>query len=126
MGSCRQRSVFRLVRAIVSASVLFSSTVVAEVLHIGNAGEPQTLDPHRYNLRLEETLLNDLFLGLTTFDAEGNLVAGAAESWQTSADGLVWTFQLRKAMRWSDGTPLNAHDFVYSFRRLQDPATAAS
>ena len=53
------------------------------MLHIGNAGEPQTLDPHRYNLRLEETLLNDLFMGLTTFSASGEIVPGAAQSWQT-------------------------------------------
>ncbi len=95
-------------------------------LAIGNAGEPQTLDPHKYNLRLEETLLNDLFLGLTTFNAEGQQVPGAATSWETSADGLTWTFTLRDDLAWSDGTPLTAHDFVYSFRRLLDPATAAS
>jgi oligopeptide transport system substrate-binding protein len=96
------------------------------VLNLGNTGEPQTLDPHRYNLRLEETLLNDLFLGLTTFNASGELVPGAAESWATSADGLTWTFNLRDDLRWSDGQPLTAVDFVYAFRRLQDPQTAAS
>ncbi|MCB1686242.1 MAG: peptide ABC transporter substrate-binding protein [Pseudomonadales bacterium] len=98
----------------------------AEELRIGNPGEPQTLDPHRYNLRLEETLLTDLFLGLTSFDARGQITAGAAASWSVSDDGLRWTFQLRSDLRWSDGKPLNAHDFVYSFRRLLDPATAAS
>jgi len=108
------------------SGALFASTASAQVLHLGNTGEPQTLDPHRYNLRLEETLLNDLFLGLTTFDAHGRLVPGAAESWDVSADGLVWTFKLRGGLKWSDGTPLTAEDFVYSFRRLQDPKTAAS
>jgi oligopeptide transport system substrate-binding protein len=96
------------------------------VLRLGNAGEPETLDPHRYNLRLEETLLTDLFLGLTTFDAAGRTVPGAAERWDTSADGLTWTFHLRPGLRWSDGRPLVAADFVYAFRRLQDPRTAAS
>ena len=100
--------------------------VLAKTLHIGNPGEPETMDPHKYNLRLEETLLNDLFLGLTTFDAQGNIVPGAAESWQTSADGLVWTFTLRPGLKWSDGQPLTAADFEYSFRRLLDPSTAAS
>ncbi|HEX7038268.1 MAG TPA: peptide ABC transporter substrate-binding protein [Pseudomonadales bacterium] len=98
----------------------------APVLRIGNAGEPATLDPHRYNLRLEETILTDLFLGLTTFDAHANVVPGAAERWQVSDDGLTWTFRLRDGLAWSDGTPLTAHDFVYSLRRLLDPATAAS
>jgi oligopeptide transport system substrate-binding protein len=96
------------------------------VLIIANAGEPETLDPHRYNLRLEETLLNDLFLGLTTFDAEGNIVPGVARHWQTSSDGLTWTFYLDATAKWSDGTRLVAQDFVYSLQRLQDPKTAAS
>jgi oligopeptide transport system substrate-binding protein len=98
----------------------------AQALHLGNTGEPQTLDPHRYNLRLEETILTDLFLGLTTFNARGEIVPGAALSWSTSEDGLLWTFKLRQGLKWSDGKPLTADDFVYSFRRLLDPATAAS
>jgi len=97
----------------------------AAVLRLGNPGEPQTLDPQRYNLRLEETILNDLFVGLTTFDAEGDLTPGVATSWQTSEDGLRWTFRLGDS-RWSDGTPVSADDFVFAYRRLLDPATAAS
>lgn len=110
------------------AAVLSLAPLAAEArpLHIGNAGEPQTLDPHRYNLRLEETLLNDLFMGLTTFNARGEIVPGAARSWSSSADGLTWTFELRDDLKWSDGTPLDAHDFVFAYRRLQAPATAAS
>lgn len=98
----------------------------SDVLRLGNPGEPETLDPHRYNLRLEETLLNDLFLGLTTFDARANIVPGAAERWEVSEDGLTWTFHLRPDLAWSDGTPLTAADFVYAFRRLLAPDTAAS
>ena len=70
-----------------------AALAAGDVLRLGNAGEPETLDPHRYNLRLEETILTDLFLGLTTFDAEANIVPGAAEGWQVSEDGLTWTFQ---------------------------------
>ena len=95
-------------------------------LIIGNSGEPATLDPHKYNLRLEETLLNDLFLGLTTFNAEGEIVPGAAKSWTVSEDGLTWTFTLRDDLKWSDGNALDADDFVFSLRRLQDPKTSAS
>lgn len=106
-----------------------ANTMAAEappVLLLANAGEPQTLDPHRYNLRLEETLLNDLFMGLTTFNAQGEIVPGAATGWRTSTDGLTWTFTLRPNQTWSDGHPLTAHDFVFAFRRLQNPQTAAS
>ena len=109
-----------------SPNPVFAESNPGQILAIGNTGEPETLDPHRYNLRLEETLLNDLFLGLTTFDAKGNIVPGAAHSWDTSKDGLTWTFYLREDLRWSDGVALNADDFVYAFRRLQNPTTAAS
>jgi oligopeptide transport system substrate-binding protein len=97
-----------------------------QILNLGNAGEPQTLDPHRYNLRLEETLLNDLFLGLTTFNSKGKIVPGAAQSWKQSKDGLTWIFYLRDDLKWSDGVPLTAEDFVYSLRRVMRPKTAAS
>ena len=115
----------RLLPALAACLLLVAPTH-AKVLRIGNGGEPETLDPHRYNLRLEETILNDLFLGLTTFDAYGNIVPGAAERWSVSDDGLTWTFELRETGRWSDGEPVTAHDFVYAFRRLLDPRTAAS
>ncbi|MEQ8859887.1 MAG: peptide ABC transporter substrate-binding protein [Pseudomonadales bacterium] len=95
-------------------------------LLLGNPGEPETLDPQRYNLRLEETILADLFLGLTTFDEHANIVPGAAESWSVSDDGLTWTFTLREGARWSDGAPLTAADFVYAYQRLLAPETAAS
>ena len=99
---------------------------LADIIRIGNTGEPATLDPHRYNLRLEETILNDLYLGLTTMDAAGNIVPGAALSWEVSSDGLTWTFDLRPNARWSDGEPVTASDFVYSYRRLVNPETASS
>lgn len=103
-----------------------SAATAPATLHLGNAGEPETLDPHRYNLRLEETILTDLFMGLTTFNARGETVPGAAKSWQVSDNGLVWTFYLDPESTWSDGHALTAHDFVYAFRRLLAPHTAAS
>jgi oligopeptide transport system substrate-binding protein len=122
-----QRAARRLVLGWVLAALCpLGVAASAGELRLGNPGEPETLDPHRYNLRLEETILTDLFLGLTTFDAQANIVPGAAERWQVSDDGLTWTFYLREGLRWSDGTPLGADDFVYSFRRLLAPETAAS
>jgi oligopeptide transport system substrate-binding protein len=116
-----------MIRYIVAAALLIAPLAWgANVLHLGNGGEPETLDPHRYNLRLEETILTDLFMGLTTFNARGETVPGAAQSWQVSDDGLTWTFKLDPELRWSDGAMLNATDFVYAFRRLLNPATAAS
>ena len=112
-------------RALICATLLAASANAAQI-RIGNGGEPLTLDPHRYNLNLEEKILADLFEGLTAHDADGRIVPGAAESWTTSEDGLIWTFRLREDARWSDDVPVTAADFVFSFRRLLDPATAAS
>ncbi len=113
-------------RVLLLGSMFLAGAAAADSLVLGNGGEPQTLDPHRYNLRLEETILTDLFLGLTAMDARGNIGPGAAESWRTSEDGLIWTFQIRNGLKWSDGEPLDANDFVFAFRRLLDPNTAAS
>jgi oligopeptide transport system substrate-binding protein len=122
-------SLLRWLPRVLTALALASPVVVLgepRVLHLGNDGEPETLDPHRYNLRLEETLLNDLFTGLTTFDVEGRPSPGCAEAWTVSDDGLRWTFRLREKLVWSDGRPLTSEDFVYSLRRVLDPKTAAS
>src|SRR6185295_10453570 len=95
------------------------------VLNRGNVAEPDTLDPHQYGLAVEVEIMDDLFLGLTTRDAHGNLVPGAAERWDISADGRTYTFHLRRNLRWSDGSPLTAMDFVAGIRRMLDPATHA-
>jgi len=93
--------------------------------HLGNAAEPFTLDPNLCDAQWEDTIIGDLMMGLTTEDSMARPVPGMAESWETSADGLTWTFHLRAA-QWSDGTPLSADDFLYSWRRLLDPKLAAS
>lgn len=121
--ACRPAGARRILAAIAAALALAAP---GAELRIGNGGEPLTLDPHRYNLNLEEKILADLFEGLTALDADGRVVPGAAESWNVAEDGLVWTFRLRRNGRWSDGAPVTAADFVYSFRRLLDPRTAAS
>lgn len=108
--------------------LLFSSALIAEqdqIVHIGNAGEPGTLDPHLYFTNLEEHILKDLFLGLTTMNAHGEIIPGSAMSWQISADQLTWTFHLRENLAWSDGKPLTANDFVKGIQRLMNPETAA-
>ena len=94
-------------------------------LEAGNGTDPETLDPALSQLVIEQTILQDLLVGLFTFDDAGHAVPGMATAWRTSPDGLVWTFDLREA-RWSDGTPVTAGDFVTAFRRLMDPATASA
>lgn len=90
---------------------------------INNGAEPESLDPHKVAGVPESNLLRQMLVGLTSNDANGKTVPGMAESWE-SADNKVWTFKLRDA-KWSNGDPVTAHDFVYSFRRVVDPATAS-
>lgn len=96
----------------------------ATVLNRGNGGEPGSLDPHFIGANLEANIVGDLLMGLTTLDAAAKTVPGAAQSWETSQDGLTWTFHLRPES-WSDGVPVTADDFVFAWRRLADPRTAA-
>ncbi|MCC5795209.1 MAG: peptide ABC transporter substrate-binding protein, partial [Chromatiales bacterium] len=100
-------------------------SVMAEVLHRGTTAEPNSLDPHIATGAAAAPILYDLGVGLTTLDAEGRVVPGAAESWTVSEDGLVYTFTLRENLKWSDGSPLTAEDFLFSVRRVVDPATAS-
>lgn len=91
---------------------------------INNGTEPESLDPHKTNGAPEATLIRQMLVGLTSTDADGKTTGGVAESWTTSDDGKTWTFKLRQS-KWSNGEPVTAHDFVYSFQRAIDPKTAA-
>lgn len=122
----------RLLRATVFASSLllaggaFVAPALSEtVFNRGNSADPESLDPHKTSTVYEAHILRDLFLGLVTEDQNSETIPGAAESWAVSDDGTVYTFKLRDGAVWSDGSPVTADDFVYSFQRLQDPATAA-
>ncbi|MBS0472220.1 MAG: peptide ABC transporter substrate-binding protein [Proteobacteria bacterium] len=100
------------------------STADARTLNRGNGAEPDTLDPHKASGNWENNIIGDMFIGLMTDAADGSAMEGAAESFTASPDGLVYTFKLRNHV-WSDGVPVTAHDFVYSYRRMADPKTAA-
>ena len=96
------------------------------VLNRGNGGEPGTLDPHRNEEDGGGNILRDLYEGLTTDDPAAETIPGTAVSWEISADGLVYTFELREDARWSNGDPVVAEDFVAGIRRTVDPATAST
>jgi oligopeptide transport system substrate-binding protein len=93
-------------------------------LEMGNNFDPVTLDPHKSTGTWEDHILSDVDMGLTQDAADGTTIPGMAERWETSPDGLVWTFHLRDA-KWSDGQPVTADDFVYSLRRILDPKLAS-
>lgn len=111
---------------LVGSLLIGASSALAEtVLHRGNSGEPQTLDQAQTSINIEAFILKDLYEGLTIYDAAGKIVPGTAESWTLSEDGTVYTFKLRADAKWSDGTPVTAGDFVFSYQRVEDPKTAA-
>ncbi|EJG0625794.1 oligopeptide ABC transporter substrate-binding protein OppA [Cronobacter sakazakii] len=89
-----------------------------------NGSEVQSLDPHKIEGVPESNINRDLFEGLLVTDVEGHPSAGVAEKWENK-DFKVWTFHLRKDAKWSNGEPVTAQDFVYSWQRLADPKTAS-
>ena len=84
-----------------------------------------TADPQMVEDVSGSYFVRDLFEGLMNQDADGNLIPGVATGYTTNDAKDVYTFTLRDNARWSDGNPVTAHDFVYSWRRLADPATAS-
>jgi ABC-type oligopeptide transport system substrate-binding subunit/class 3 adenylate cyclase len=86
---------------------------------------PSTLDPALLDTVGDEQIVQDLFEGLVEIDAELNVVPALARRWHVLEGGLRYRFELRPDLRWSDGAPLTAHDFVFAWRRNLDPATGA-
>ena len=104
----------------------FGAAAGAQVLNIGNGDEPKDLDPHIVTGVPESHLLQGLFEGLVEKDPKTLApLPGVAESWKISKDGKVYTFKLRTNAKWSNGDPVTAQDFIYSWTRLLTPATAA-
>jgi oligopeptide transport system substrate-binding protein len=95
------------------------------VYHRGNSADPETLDQHKTSTVYEAHILRDLYEGLVVYDATAEVVPGVAESWELSDDGRTYTFRLRADAKWSNGDPVTAGDFVYSFRRIMLPETGA-
>jgi len=84
-----------------------------------------TADPQMVEDVSGSYFVRDLFEGLMNQDADGNLIPGVATGYTTNEAKDVYTFTLRDNARWSDGNQVTAHDFVYAWRRLADPATAS-
>jgi oligopeptide transport system substrate-binding protein len=90
-----------------------------QVLHRGLSADLSGLDPHLETGLPEINVMSALFEGLVGEHPEtGAPVPAVAERWETSADGLTWTFHLRANARWSNGVPVTAHDFVNSIKRV--------
>lgn len=102
-----------------------SPAFAQKILKYNVATEPETLDPTMLTGIPEATITENTFEELVRVDYKtGVPEPRVAERWDISEDGLTYTFHLRDT-NWSDGQPVTAHDFVYAYRRMLDPATAA-
>lgn len=96
------------------------------VIRVSVGSEPQSIDPTFVSAIDSMIYTTHFFEGLTTKDKDNNIVAGVAESWDISEDGLKIVFHLRDNAKWSDGKTVEASEFVYSFRRLVNPKISAT
>ncbi len=115
----------RVLSALLFGVLLTGSYVSAQsqTLNYPLSQDPYIIDPTAN--WLYEVPAN-LFVTLLSYDFEtGEVVPAGAESWSVNDDGTVYTFDIRQNWTWSDGTPVTANDYVNSFRRIVDPATAA-
>jgi len=87
--------------------------------------DPKTLDPGLNASVDGGIVVENLFEGLAKLDAKNKAVEGQADKWEVSADGLTYTFKLKKDLKWSNGDPVKASDFVYAWKRVINPDTAA-
>ena len=101
-----------------------SNLAADQILNVTAQGEPPTLDPNKAQDSNSITILRGLVRGLVSFDKDLKVVPGLASSWDVSPDAKTITFHLRDA-KYSNGDPIVAGDFVYGFKRLVDPRTAA-
>ena len=97
-----------------------------QTLYIGIGSEPEGLDPHLVSGVTEHYVLLALFEGLTTVDPKTlEIRPGVAESWSVSADAKTYTFFLDGKAAWSNGDPVTADDFVFSYQRILSPQLGA-
>ncbi|MEZ5415538.1 MAG: peptide ABC transporter substrate-binding protein [Opitutaceae bacterium] len=97
-----------------------------QTLLFGNLSEPNDLDPAYPDSQQTFNIVLALMEGLCQYDPQTSLpVPAVAERWEASDDNLTWTFHLRPEARWSNGEPVTANDFAYSYRRNLSPGLGA-
>ena len=115
--------------AILLSALILSCSSKKEVskdeIVVSLGGEVATIDPHLNTASAGTVYIRHFFEGLMKKDKDGKLTGGIAENYSMSEDGLSYLFYLRTNAKWSDGQPVTADDFIYSYRRFVDPNTAA-
>lgn len=124
MGSVKLK--WLVVLLLMALAVGHLDATAQTILRRGTATEPPTLDPNKAMAQSAAPMIDDMFMTLVDRNADVEMVPGAAESWTISDDQLTYTFKLREGLTWSDGAPVTAEDFAFSFRRFVDPETRAA
>ena len=96
-----------------------------KILRTNNSSEPGSLDPALAQGTHESWVLDHVFEGLMKLDSSGKVVEGMAKEVKVSDDDLTYTFTLRDDAKWSNGDPVTAEDFEFSWKRALDPELAA-
>ena len=105
------------VLALAAVALLAGATLAqAKTLRIGNQGDALSMDPHSLNESLQLSVTNNVYEGLLTRGKNLELQPGLATSWRQTSP-TVWRFELRRNVRFHDGTPFTADDVVFSFAR---------
>lgn len=107
--------------------IQFSAVAEGEsVVKYEISDDPQQMDPSLNTYSRSSIVLQNLFTGLYKLGPDGeSYVPGCAESCDVSEDGMTYTFTLKEGLKWSDGSPLTAHDFEYAWKRVLNPEVGA-
>jgi len=105
-----------LTSALVVASMVAMGAASAQTIRIGNQGDALSMDPHSLNESLQLSVTGNVYEPLVGRDRNLNLVPALATSWK-QASPTVWQFELRKDVKFHDGTPFTADDVLFSFAR---------
>ena len=97
-----------------------------KILRLNNSSEPGSLHPGTAQGTHDSWILEHAFEGLTKKTPEGEIIPGMAKEWETSEDGLTWTFHLRDDIKWSNGDPVTAADFEYAWKYALNPESAST
>ena len=107
------------------AEISVGSTKEIKKISINENEEPESLNPNLTTDSTGTTVNSIMSEGLMRSDKDGIPAAGLAEKWEINEDGLVWKFYLRENLKWSDGSPLTANDFKFSWMKVLAPETGA-
>ena len=107
---------------------MYAKGCIDNILRVSLSSDPTYLDPALNSSVDGACLVVNTFAGLYTYNADGECIpalADEANPYEVSEDGLNYTFHLKKDLKWSDGSPLTASDFVYSWNRAVTPSVNA-